>query len=781
MDSGQPEPETTSWIGQSVLRKEDRRLLTGGGRYADDVHHEGETWGVPVRSTVAHGVLNGIDTDAAMGVPGVLAVLTAADLEEVGVKPFPCGLPHKSRDGSGIKVPDRYALARGKVRHAGEMLAFVIAETEAAARDGAEAVEADITPEPAVTSVHAAVEADAPQLHDDVPGNVILDWVFGDEAAADQVFADAAHVTRLTMPSQRVAPAPMEPRTMIARWEPDGANGDGQFVLNTGCQGAFGLSNGLAGLLGVDRSQVRVLVGDVGGSFGMKGGPYPEYLCALVGARKVGRPVRWRDDRTDSFLADQAGRDIEMTGELALDADGNILAVRLTGFANMGAYVTAMAPHIGTVNIQKNAASLYKTPLLVIASRCVLTNTPPIGPYRGAGRPDGNLFMDRLMEAAARETGRDPVAFRRQNLIAADAMPFEAASGQSYDSGNFEAVLDRAVTESDWDGYAERAAASDTAGRIRGRGIACYLEATAPQGKEMGGLRFSADGRVTIVTGTLDYGQGHRSAFAQVAADRLGVDIDRIDLLQGDSAELLIGGGTGGSRSIMASGKAISDAAESVIEKGRALAAEELEVAAEDVEWQAGAFRVAGTDREITLLDLAAKTAGREGEDATLDVGMVVESPPSAFPNGCHVCEVELDPDTGEITVDRYTAVNDFGTIINPMLVTAQVHGGVTQGLGQVLMEGAVFDEDGQCLSGSFMDYAMPRASDVPNFVVASEPSPCTTNPLGAKGCGEAGTTGALPAVMNAVLDALAQRGVADIAMPVTPHRVWQALRSGTR
>ena len=772
MDSGQASSGNSFGIGASVPRQEDRRLVTGHGRYADDVHLPGAAYGVVLRSTVAHGVIRGLDTSGALEMPGVIAVLTAADLEAEGVKPFPNGLPHKSRDGTPLIVPDRFALARGHVRHVGEGIAFVIAETEAQARDGAEAIALDIDPLPAVVDPAEAVEPDAPQLHDNAPGNVILDWLHGDEAAAEEAFATAAHVTTLEMDSQRVAPAPLEPRSMVATYDPS----SNTYELHTGCQGAFGLSAGLSGLLGLERSQVHVLVGDVGGSFGMKGGAYPEYLCALIGAKRTGRTVRWRDDRSDSFLADQAGRDIRMKGEMALDADGRILAVRLTGFANMGGYITAMAPHIGTVNIRKNAASLYKTPVMVIASRCVLTNTPPVGPYRGAGRPDGNYFMERLMDRAARETGRDPAELRRINLIPESAMPYAAVSGETYDSGNFEAVLDRALAASDWDGYDARRAASEADGKLRGRGIACYLEATAPAGKEMGGLRFGADGRVTIVTGTLAYGQGHETAFAQVLSDRLGIDYDKIDLLQGDSAELLVGGGTGGSRSIMATGKAIYDAADAVIEKGRELAAQALEAAAADIEWADGQFRVAGTDRSIPILELGRQMAGNSEEDQVLDVNLVAESPPSAYPNGCHICEVEIDPDTGETRIVSYTAVNDFGTIINPLLVDGQVHGGVVQGAGQVLMEGAVFDQDGQLLSGSLMDYCLPRADDAPFFDVSYQPSPATTNPLGAKGCGEAGTTGALPAVANAVVDALATRGVTEIDLPATPHRVWAAL-----
>ena len=526
---------------------------------------------------------------------------------------------------------------------------------------------------------------------------------------------------------------------------------------------------------------------DVGGSFGMKSSPYPEYMGLLHAARALGRPVKWCDLRSESFLSDQQGRATVMEGELALDAEGNFLAVRVRTVGDMGAYLTPFGPAMPCVNMQKNLPSLYRTPLIAIETRCAFTNTVPVGPYRGAGRPEANYCMERLVDTAARETGRDPAALRRQNLIPAGAMPYTAASGLRYDSGDFAAVLEAGLDKADWAGFAARRRASESRGRLRGRGLACYLEVTAPPNPEMGGIRFEQDGRVTIVTGTLDYGQGHASAFAQVLVDRLGLPFEQIDLLQGDSDQLLAGGGTGGSRSIMSSGKALVEASAAVIEKGRALAGHVLEAAPADIEFavdefQGGEFRIAGTDRAIGLLDLAAEVRAADSlpDDLphSLDVALVAEGPPSAFPNGCHVAEVEVDPETGQTLLQRYVAVDDFGTLINPMLAEGQVHGGVAQGIGQALMEQAVYAEDGQLLTGSFMDYSLPRADGVPPIEVGFHPVPATSNPLGVKGCGEAGVTGALPAVMNAVLDALSARGITRLDMPATPAKVWAALRA---
>ena len=769
-------------IGDRAPRKEDRRLLTGRGRYADDVRIEGALAGYVLRAPEAHGDIRILDTAAAAAMPGVRLVLCAQDLIDFSCRPFPCKLPITGRDGAAILTPVRHALAHGRVRFIGEPVAFVVADTLDAARDAAEAIALEIEPLPVLLDPWQAPEPDAPLLHDSVPGNVALDWVGGDETATDAAFAGAAHVTRLRIASQRVAPTSIEPRSGTGEWDA----GSGRYTMHTGGQGVFGLSRTLANLLGGKSGDVRVLMGDVGGSFGMKGGAYPEHVLCLVAARLTGRPVRWRDDRSDSFLGDAAGRDIHVDGELALDADGRILAMRLVGVANMGAYVSGVGPLPGSRNILKNGASLYRIPAAFVNMRCVLTNQSPVAAYRGAGRPDANLFTDRLVDRAARETGRDPVEMRRLNLVSPEELPYTAVSGQVYGEGDFAAVLDKAVAAADTAGFAARRAASEARGRVRGLGVASYLEATAPPGKELGGLRFEADGRIAFLTGTKDFGQGHEGVFAQILGSALGVSYDRIGLMQGDSDRLVHGGGTGGSRSLMASGKAAVEAADAVVEKGRAAAAHYLEAALADIEFAGGQFRVAGTDRAIALHDLAGRMKadalpdnGQDDGPDGLDVDLVVETPPSAFPNGCHICEVELDPETGAVAVVRYTAVGDFGTIVNPMLVEGQIHGGVTQGLGQALTEEVVLDAGGQCLSGSLMDYCIPRASDLPDLekmIVDDHPVPTETNPLGVKGCGEAGTTGALPAAANAVIDALQHCGIRDFSMPATPHRIWRLL-----
>ncbi len=771
-----PLPHLKFGVGQPVARKEDPYLVAGRGRYTDDIDLPGQAFAVVLRSPYAHGVLRAIDTAAAGRAPGVLAVMTAADLADYG--PILCKLPLKSQDGSPLFAPPRPVFATGRVRYVGEPLALVVAESAHAAQDAAELIALDIEPLPAVADVQQALAAEAPRLHGD-HANLCLDWRFGDFAAAERAFAEAAHVTRLKLVNNRVVVAPLEPRAAVADYDAQSQ----RFTLYVGCQGVFGLRRALAeDLLKIEPQRLRVRTFNVGGSFGMKSAAYPEYVGILHAARALGRPVKWCDLRSGSFLSDQQGRATVVEAELALDAEGNFLAVRVRNVADMGAYLTAFGPAMPCVNMQKNLPSLYRTKVVAIRTQCAFTNTVPIGPYRGAGRPEANYVMERLVDAAARATGRDPAALRRQNLIPAAAIPYTAASGLQYDSGDFAAVLEDGLAKADWDGFPERRRRSEARGRLRGRGLACYLEVTAPSNPEMGGIRFEPDGRVTLITGTLDYGQGHASAFAQVLASRLGLPFDLIDLLQGDSDQLMAGGGTGGSRSIMSSGKAIVEASAAVIAKGRELAGHFLEAAAADIAFEAGDFRIAGTDRSIPLLELAARARSASDLPAdlpqSLDSALVAEGPPSAFPNGCHIAEVEIDPETGAIELQRYTALDDFGTLVNPMLAEGQVHGGVAQGIGQALMEQAVYDPAGQLLTGSFMDYALPRADRVPPIDVGFHPVPATSNPLGVKGCGEAGVTGALPAVMNAVVDALAAHGITHLDMPATSEKIWSALRA---
>lgn len=761
-------------VGQSVTRTEDPILLRGEGRYTDDINLAGQAYAVMVRSRIAHGHLKGIDARAARALPGVLAILTSDDLDAAGFNPLKCPMNIPQRDGSPMKTPVRPSLAKGKVRFVGEAVACVVAETALQAKDAAEAVELDIEELPAVTTPAAALAEGAAQIHDDAPGNLVLDFHYGNAEAVARAFAEAAHVTRLEIESNRVVVNPMEPRSAIGSW--DAVNE--RWVLNVGCQGVFGLRGGLAGVLNVKPDRLHVLTGNVGGSFGMKAPPYPEYAPLLLAAKRLGRPVKWTDERSESFLSDHHGRDHQRIAELALDKDGHFLAVRLSGTGNAGAYIYPPMP--ATTNAVKNVIDVYKTPVMEVNSRIAFTNTTPIAAYRGAGRPEGNYYMERLIDTAAREMGIDRVELRRRNHIAPEAMPYKAPSGMNYDSGEFTAILDEALKVADWDGFEARKAESRARGKLRGRGIGSYLEVTAPAGKEYGGIRFEADGTITMLSGTLDYGQGHASPFAQVLTEKLGIPFDRFRLMQGDSDQLLAGGGTGGSRSAIVGSEAFLEAGAKVIEQGKAIAAHVLEAATVDIEFDRGRFRIAGTDRSVGLLELAAKL--RDGlslpEDVpqTLDVKHISDTPPSAFPNGCHVAEVEVDPDTGQIDVVRYFMVNDFGTLINPMLVEGQAHGGVVQGIGQAIFERTIYDEQGQPVAGTYMDYALPRASDAPSFSITSHPVPCKTNTLGVKGCGEAGCAGALPSVMNAIVDALAERGVTHIDMPVTPEKIWRVL-----
>ena len=758
-------------IGEPVLRTEDPALLRGEGRYTDDLNEPGQVYAWMVRSPHAHGAIKGIDTKTAKGMPGVLAVYTGHDLAAYG--PHKCALDFKNRDGSAMKKPIRRSLATDKVRFVGDPVACVIARTAVQAKDGAETVELDIEPLPAVTLASEAAKPGAPQLYDDVPGNVACDFLFGEPEKVASAFAQAAHVTRLTLRNTRIVVAAMEPRAGLCVYDKASA----RWTLTAPGQGVFGMRNQLADMLGVPQDKVRMQTWHVGGSFGMKGSIYPEYLCLAHAARALCRPVKWTDERSGSFLSDQHGRDHEMTAELALDKEGHFLALRVTGYGNVGAYLGTVSPQPPTMNVVRNAPSVYRTPLIEVSTKVTFTNTTPVSAYRGAGRPEANYYMERLVDTAAAEMGIDRLELRRRNHVRPQEIPFKAASGMTYDSGDFGAVFEKAIKAGDVAGFEQRKHESKKKGKLRGLGVGSYLEVTAPPNKEMGGVRFEVEGKdagnVTLITGTLDYGQGHAAPFAQVLASRLGLPFEKIRLLQGDSDQLVFGAGTGGSRSMMMSGAAIAQASDLVIRKGKEVAGEVLETAASDIEFRDGRFVVAGTDRSVGLLELARRFPGR------LDIKHVTDVIASAFPNGCHVAEVEIDPDTGEVEVVRYSSVNDFGTIVNPLLVEGQVHGGVVQGIGQCLMENAQYDESGQLVTGSFMDYALPRSNDVPAAIGwQSHPVPAKTNPLGVKGCGEAGCAGAMTSVMNAIVDALREFGIEHFDMPASPQRVWHALRS---
>src|SRR5687767_3947607 len=757
-------------IGQPVRRTEDPTLLRGEGRYTDDLNQPGQAYAYIVRSPYAHGVIKGIDLEKAKAMPGVLAIYTAANLAAYG--PLKCALDFKQRNGTPMHKPIRRALAADKVRFGGDPVACVVAETYMQAKDAAEAVEVDIEPLPAVTVASEAVKPGAPQLYDEVPDNVCLDFVWGEPEKVAAAIKGAAHVTKLTVRNTRVVVAAMEPRAGICSYD----KASGKFTLTAPSEGVWGQKGQLVDILGVTPDKVRILTYNVGGSFGMKAPIYPEYVCLAHAARALGRPVKWTDERSGSFMSDHHGRDHEITGELALDRDGKFLALRMSGYGNVGAYLSTVAPQPPSMNLVRNACGVYRIPLFEVSTKVCFTNTSPVSAYRGAGRPEANMYIERLIDEAARQMKIDRFELRRRNHVKPSEIPYKNRADMTVDSGDFGTVFEKALQAGDVKGFSKRKEESKKRGKLRGLGVGSYMEVTAPPNKEMGGIEFGGDKHITFITGSLDYGQGHASPMAQVLSTKLGVPFENIRLFQNDSDKLVFVAGTGGSRTAMMSGGAAVQAADLVIQKGKELAGEVLEAAEADIEFVQGNFIVAGTDRSVGLMDLAVKHPGK------LDVSHVTEVIPSAFPNGCHVCEVEIDPETGVTEVVRYSSVNDFGTVINPLMVEGQIHGGVLQGMGQCFMENVAYDETGQLLTGSFMDYALPHFTDFPaNFEWQSHPVPATTNPLGAKGCGEAGCAGAMTSVMNAVVDALSEVGITHFDMPASPPRVWKAIRNARK
>jgi carbon-monoxide dehydrogenase large subunit len=766
-------------LGQPVRRKEDDALMRGKGRYTDDFNLPGQLYAWMVRSNQAHGIIRGIDTAAAKVMPGVRGVWTGADLTANNYAPFTCGMPLKNRDGSPLLQTNRLPLVTDKVRYVGDPVAFVVAESVTQARDAAEAVVLDIEMLPAVTEPDAAAKPGAPRLYDHIPDNVALDYHYGDAAAVEAAFAAAAHVTKLDIENTRVAVVAMEPRAALASWDESSR----RYTIHAPTQGVAGNGAALAQFLKVPRDKVRLLTANVGGSFGMKNIHYPEYVCILHAAKSLNRSVKWTDERSGSFLSDSQGRAQKIHAELALDSDGKFLAIRVSGYGNLGAYISNVSPNPLSANIAKNIASVYRTPLVTVDIKCVLTNTTLMGAYRGAGRPEANYFMERLIDRAATEMGVDRLALRKRNFVKSSQMPYSAASGVTYDSGDFDGVLGKALELSGYSGFAKRKKESRKRGKLRGIAVGSYLESTAPPRAELGEIIFEPDDSVTLVTGTLDYGQGHATAFAQVLSSQLGIPFEKIRLEQGDSDIVHTGGGTGGSRSITASGMAIVEASALVVAKGKLAAAHLLEAAETDIEFAGGRFTIAGTDRGIDILELSRhmrEDKMPEGLPASLSVDHTSKEVASTYPNGCHVAEVEVDPDTGVVRVVRYTGVNDFGIIVNPMLVAGQIHGGVAQGIGQALMEKVSYDTNGQPITGSLMDYALPRAFDIPPMEVGDHPTPAKSNPLGTKGCGEAGCAGSLTTIVNAVIHALSEFNVTQIDMPLTPERVWRVIQEAS-
>src|SRR5262245_9104073 len=768
-------------VGQAVRRIEDQRLLQGLGRYSDDVNLPRQAYAAVVRSTHAHARIARVDVSAARAAPGVLAALTGADVAADGLGNMPTDGTRKRGDGSpGFRTP-RPALLGDRVRHVGDPVALVVADTRERAADAAALMRVEYEPLPAVTATAHAVRPGSPAVWDEAPDNVAFVWEAGIRDAVDRAFAGAAHVTRLDFVVSRVAAAPLEPRAAVGEYD----RRTGRYTLYTGIQGPHGSRALLADIFKVPQSHMRVVTGEVGGSFGMRSGLYPEMVLVLWAARRLGRPVKWTSDRREGFVTDEHGRDNLSTAELALDANGRFLALRVAINLNVGAYLTPRSAGPGTNNVG-GIAGIYTTPAIHVQTTGVFSNTTPTGPYRGAGRPEATYAIERVIDVAAMELRIDPIELRRRNLIPSSAMPFKTGLVFTYDCGEFARGMDMALGLADRAGFEKRRAEARQRGKLRGLGIANPIEVAGgpytAMNPDTAELRVNADGPVSLFAGSTSMGQGNETAFAQIVSEKLGVPPERIQVFWGDSDLLGAGRGNGGSGALTVGGSAVTRATEKIVERGRKIAARLLEAAPEDVVHQDGKFTVKGTDKGVSLANVARAAYVPRQLPQGMEPGFSEEASftPSAvtFPNGSQICEVEIDEDTGAVRVVRHTVVDDVGRMVNPMLVKGQIHGGVVQGLGQGLYEELSYDPaTGQLLAGSFMDYAMPRADDMPAFDVDSHEVPTAVNPLGAKGVGEAGTVGALPALLNAVNDALAPLGVRHLDMPVTAERVWRAIQ----
>ncbi|VAW10474.1 Aerobic carbon monoxide dehydrogenase (quinone), large chain [hydrothermal vent metagenome] len=783
----------TGGIGEAVLRREDFRFLKGKGNYVDDIQRHGQNYAVFVRSPEAHAEIKSLDISAATSSPGVVAVLTGDDIAADEIGGMPCGWGITSKDGSPMHEPAWPILAQGRVRYVGDMVACVIAETKAQARDAAEKVQVNYASLPAIAATGKAMDAGAPQMYDDAPKNICFDWELGDKDATDTALAASAHVIKLDLVNQRLVANPMEPRAALAEWDEN----SGMLTLHCTSQaphvarlllGAFVLSQ--------PENKFRVISPDVGGGFGSKIYPYAEYAVMCYAARKLGISVRWTSDRSEAFLSDAHGRDHVTVAELGLDADGKFTALKVNTVANMGAYLSAFAPLIPTFLYATLFAGQYTTPAIYCDVQAVFTNTTPVDAYRGAGRPEATFVLERLVEMAANELGIDPAEIRRRNFVPADAFPYATPVAFEYDSGDYAGTLAKALEVADYDGFAARKATAKANGKLRGIGISTPIEATGAAPSAVAGalgaraglyesaeIRFTATGTVTVFTGTHSHGQGHATTFAQVVATQLGIPYENVDVVEGDTANSQFGMGTYASRSLSVGGSAIVKACDKIIAKGRKIAAHLMEASVDDVEFENGNFKVSGTDKTTSLAEVAfaayvPHNYPLEELEPGLNEQAFFDPVNFNFPYGAYVCEVEVDPDTGVTDVVSFVAIDDVGNIINPMVVHGQIHGGVVQGIGQALLEQGVYDEDGQLVTGSFMDYTMPRADDMPSITSDMTITPCPQNPLGVKGCGEIGAIGAPPAVINAVVDALSGHGVTHIDMPATPAKVWQAIHS---
>lgn len=783
-------------IGDEVLRKEDRKFLLGNGRFVDDIHFPGELHAVFIRSPHAHADLVGIDISAASAMPGVTAVLTGDDMKADGIGEIPFMWVMNNSDGSPMNQPPRWGLARDRVRHVGEPVAVAIAETAACATDAAEAVVVDYAPLPAVTESRAALADTAPQLHAEAPGNRIYSWGRGDAAAADAAIASAAHVIELELINNRIACAAIEARACLAVHD---AQAD-RTTLYDATQAPHLIRRSITEALNIPQAKLRVVAPDVGGGFGTKGKHYPEETIVTWAARRLGRPVRWISSRSEAFMSDTQARDHLTTATLGLGADGKFVGLRVNTLANVGAYISTFGASIPGAIYSALLAGVYRTPDVYVEVTTVLTNTVPTDAYRGAGRPEACYVLERLADEAARKLGIDRAEIRRRNLIPVEAMPYTTPIGPTYDSGDFPNIMEKLLVGSDWDGFAARRAESESRGKLRGIGLAMYVETSGVAPSKLAGMlgarigffesaeiRIDVEGGVRLLAGTHNHGQGHDTTYAQIISTKLGLPFENVTVIQGDTEAVPMGTGTFGSRSIAVGGSAIAVAADKIIEKGRKIAAHLLEAAEEDVSFAGGVYAIAGTDRQMTIAEIAtAANLGHvlpPGVEPGLNESAFYDPSNFAYSNGGHVVEIEIDRDTGAIEFQRYHVVDDIGTVINPMIVHAQIHGGLAQGIGQAMTESAAYDPDsGQILAGSFLDYGIPRADDLINFTgELDESQPCTHNPLGAKGCGESGSIGSPAALVSAVLDALGPLGVTDIDMPLTPLRVWQAIqKAGT-
>ncbi|HXU42758.1 MAG TPA: xanthine dehydrogenase family protein molybdopterin-binding subunit [Burkholderiales bacterium] len=753
-------------------RLEDDRMLTGRGRYVSDWTLPRQAYGHFIRSDHPHAKIVSVQKEDALQCQGVIAVITGADLVQAGLKPIPAAAPFKWQDGSDQRLAQRLSLAHEVVRHVGEPVALIVAETAAQAQDAAEAVVVEYEDLPAVTTAEQAMRAGAPQLHPGAPGNLVLDFVGGDEAATNAAFARAAKVVKLDAYHSRVIGNPMEPRAAMGSYD---AAKD-LYFLHATTQGVGPMRGQLSAVLGVPPEKIRVVAEEVGGGFGVRFNAYPEYGALLHAAKKLGRPVKWVGTRSEVFLGDEQARDIVHTAEMALDANGRILGMRFDYLSNMGAYVVFTGAVVNTLGLVNVNCGVYDVQAVHVRGRLVLTNTVPTAAYRGAGRPVASYAIERLVDEAARELRLDPAEFRRRNMIPPARMPYKLVGGFEYDSGDFEAVMNKALSASHWKSFDERKARSLAQGKLRGRGVATYIEMTAPGGfapHDQALINWEPDGSVTLRTASHNHGQGHETTFAQIVSRVLGVPVSRIRLRTSEPEYNLVANPTGGSRTLHGLGSAMHWASQEIVKTGMNLAADHLESAVQDIEFERGTYGIKGTDRKVRIEELAKIHPGKLDLDFTgrPKVG-------ATFPNGCHIAEVEIDPETGECDIVSYVACDDVGNIINHQIVEGQMQGGVTQGAGHIFLEQGVYDSAGQLLTGSFMDYAMPRAGLVGGLTVTDHAVPTGTNPLGAKGVGEGGVTGSMPALMNAVMDALHSAGVRHFDMPASPRRVWQALQA---